>query len=112
MTPGMADRMTTDHEEIRRWVEAHGGRLATVHRTRNGDPGALRIARIASPGGAGEESPEAISWAEWFRRIDENWLAFLDQDEKASGVTRHLIEARAGLPARRWRQRRPITTRQ
>ncbi len=82
MTPGMADRMTTDHEEIRRWVEAHGGRPATVRGTGDDDAGVLRI---DFPGGAGEESLEPISWDEWFQKFEENRLAFLYQDEKASG---------------------------
>ena len=73
---------TTDHEEIRRWVESHGGRPATVRGTSNGGPGVLRI---DFPGGAGEESLEPVSWDEWFRKFDENHLAFLYQDKKADG---------------------------
>ena len=82
MTAGVADRMTTDREEIRRWVEAHGGTPATVRGTGDSDAGVLRI---DFPGGAGEESLEPISWDEWFQKFEENRLAFLYQDEKASG---------------------------
>jgi hypothetical protein len=81
----MADstKTTTDHETIRRWAEERGGRPATVRGTgSDGDPGVLRI---DFPGGAGEESLEHISWDEWFRKFDENGLAFVYQDEKASG---------------------------
>jgi hypothetical protein len=82
MTAPMADRMTTDHEAIRRWVEEHGGRPATVRGTGNGDAGVLTI---DFPGGAGEDSLEPVSWDDWFRKFEENGLAFLYQDEKAGG---------------------------
>ena len=76
-------KVTTDHEEIRRWVEARGGRPARVKGTGDGsDPGLLRI---DFPGGAGEESLEPISWEEWFRKFEENNLAFLYQETKETG---------------------------
>jgi len=73
---------TTDHDEIRRWVEEHDGRPVTVRGTGNGDAGVLRI---DFPGGAGEDQLEPISWEEWFEKFDENNLALLYQEEKASG---------------------------
>ena len=75
-------KTTTDHEEIRRWVEEHGGRPATVRGTGNGGAGVLRI---DFPGGAGEDALEPISWDEWFEKFDQNNLAFLYQEEKSSG---------------------------
>ena len=76
-------KTTTDHDEIRRWAEAHGGRPAAVRGTRrNGDPGVLRI---DFPGGAGEEDLEPISWEEWFRKFDEQGLAALYQEQRAGG---------------------------
>jgi hypothetical protein len=75
-------KTTTDHEEIRRWVEEHGGRPARVRGTGDGDPGVLRI---DFPGGAGQDELEPISWDEWFQKFDENRLALLYQDEKAGG---------------------------
>src|SRR3954471_7372174 len=76
-------RTTTDHDEIRRWVEAHGGRPARVKGTGDGDdPGVLRI---DFPGGAGEDELEPISWDDWFRKFDEENLAFLYQEQKSGG---------------------------
>ena len=83
----MADnetKQTTDHDEIRRWAEARDGRPATVTGTESSGEDA-GILRIDFPGGAGEESLEPISWDEWFQKFEENRLAFLYQDEKASG---------------------------
>ncbi len=73
---------TTDHDEIRRWVEEHDGRPATVRGTGDGDAGVLRI---DFPGGTGEDQLEHIGWDEWFEKFDDNGLAFLYQEEKASG---------------------------
>jgi hypothetical protein len=74
---------TTDHEEIRRWVEEHGGRPVSVRGTGNGD--GAGVLRIDFPGGAGSEELEEVSWDEWFEKFDSNNLAFLYQEEKASG---------------------------
>ena len=74
---------TTSHDEIKRWVEAHGGTPAAVRGTGSGDdPGVLRI---DFPGGSGTDELEHISWHEWFRRFDESELAFLYQEKKESG---------------------------
>ena len=76
-------KTTTDHDEIRRWVEEHDGQPATVRGTASeGEAGVLRI---DFPGGAGEDQLEHIPWEEWFAKFDENGLAFLYQQQKASG---------------------------
>ena len=41
--------------------------------------------RIDFPGGAGENQLEHISWEEWFETFDDAKLAFLYQEQKASG---------------------------
>jgi hypothetical protein len=74
---------TTDHDEIRRWVEEHDGKPVTVRGTGDGDDAG--VLRIDFPGGAGEDQLEPTSWDEWFAKFDENKLAFLYQQEKASG---------------------------
>lgn len=74
---------TTDHDEIRRWVEEHDGEPASVRGTeRDGEAGVLRI---DFPGGAGTRDLEHISWDEWFEKFDDAGLAFLYQERKASG---------------------------
>ena len=76
-------RITTDHEEIRRWAEAHGGRPARVKGTGGqGDPGILRL---DLPGDGPDPNLEEISWDEWFRAFEENQLAFVYEDETVSG---------------------------
>lgn len=74
---------TTDHDEIRQWVEQNDGKPASVKGTED-DKGA-GVLRIDFPGGAGEESLEHISWDEWFEKFESSKLAFLYQTEKSSG---------------------------
>ncbi len=74
---------TTDHDEIRRWVEAHDGRPASVKGTESGDEAG--VLRIDFPGGTGEDQLEHIDWDDWFAKFDESGLAFLYQERKASG---------------------------
>jgi hypothetical protein len=76
-------RTTTDHDEIRSWVEAHGGKPARVRGTESGE--GVGVLTIDFPGGAGEDTLEHISWDEWFRTFEDNDLAFLHQPQKASG---------------------------
>jgi hypothetical protein len=74
---------TTDHEEIRRWVEARGGKPAVVEQTaRTSRAGILRI---DFPGYRGAQSLKPLEWEDWFSRFDEAGLAFLYQDETSTG---------------------------
>ena len=74
-------KTTTDHGEIRRWVEERGGSPAHVSGTGSADdPGVLRI-NFDEPGGDDDDRLQEISWEEWFQAFDENKLAFLYQDE-------------------------------
>src|SRR5690606_6462410 len=76
-------KATIDHDEIRQWVERHGGSPAVVKRTRRGDdPGILRI---DFPGFSGEDSLEHVDWDEFFEKFEEANLAFVYQDETVSG---------------------------
>lgn len=78
-----SSQTTTDHDTIRTWAEAREGRPVTVRGT--GDADEAGVLRIDFPGGAGGDRFEELSWDEWFAKFDEKQLAFLYQDEKASG---------------------------
>ena len=75
-------QVTTDHEEIRRWVEARGGHPAEVKGTQRRGSALLRI---DYPGFSGEDTLEPIEWDEFFEIFDENNLAFLYQEKTADG---------------------------
>jgi hypothetical protein len=77
------NRVLTDHDEIREWVEERGGSPARVKGT--GGDGDVGMLRIDFPGYSGEGSLEHISWDEFFQKFDESGLALLVQDETASG---------------------------
>ena len=81
-----AANKTIDHDEIKRWVESHGGHPATVKRTRSkSDVGLLRI---DFPGFSGEGSLEPISWDEWLTKFDEQELAFIYQEGKRTNFNK------------------------
>jgi hypothetical protein len=75
--------VTTDHEEIREWVEERGGRPARVKGTDKNNSGGLL--RIDYPGFSGEDTLETITWDEFFKAFEENNLAFLYQEETKDG---------------------------
>ena len=70
-------KTTTDHEEIRRWVEERDGNPARVEGT--------NLLRIDYPGFSGGQSLEEISWDEFFEIFDENNLKFLYQENTKDG---------------------------
>jgi hypothetical protein len=76
-------KVTTDHEEIRNWVEKRGGHPARVKGTDEKEGSG--ILRIDYPGYSGEERLEAISWDEFFSGFEENHLTFLYQEETKDG---------------------------
>lgn len=89
-------RRTTDHNEIRQWVESHGGNPAAVKRTGGGDdPGILRI---DFPGFSGEGSLEPITWETFFEYFETNGLAFLYQDVENSRFSKLVRRSGADEP--------------
>lgn len=76
-------KTTTNHNEIRKWVEERGGHPARVRDTDNKDGGG--VLRIDYPGYSGEQELEEISWDEFFETFDDRKLAFLYQDETKDG---------------------------
>jgi hypothetical protein len=76
-------KATVDHDEIRRWVEEHGGKPAVVKKTADGkSPGILRV---DFPGFSGQQTLEELDWDDWFERFESAKLAFLYQDQTGSG---------------------------
>lgn len=68
--------VTTDHGEIRRWIESRGGRPAA-----GAEPG---MPRVWFPE-EGEEPLRPISWAAFFEAFEARRLAFLHQDRTLRG---------------------------
>jgi hypothetical protein len=96
-------KMTTDHDEIRKWAEARGGRPAAVRSTHGKrDTGIIRIEFPGAPN-AKDDDLEEISWDEFFEKFDEAKLALLYQEKTGDGkssnfnklVGRETAEARA-----------------
>jgi hypothetical protein len=76
-------KTTTDHEEIRRWVEERGGQPSEVASTaRSGQPGILRI---DFPGYSGEGKLKPMEWDAWFEKFDRSGLALVYQEHTAGG---------------------------
>lgn len=83
-------KSTTNHDEIRQWVESRGGHPACVRGTgKKGDTGLLRI---DYPGYSGKQTLQEISWDEFFEKFDERHLAFLYQDKPDSRFSK-LVDA-------------------
>ena len=82
-TESSESKVTTNHDEIRRWVEDRGGHPARVKETESkNSPGLLRI---DYPGFSGEDRLEEITWETFFKAFEENNLAFLYQDKTKDG---------------------------
>ncbi len=80
-------RTTTDHREIREWIEARGGHPARV-KGDEGHPAKARAAAILRIDfGAPEEGLERISWGEFSDTFDKNHLSLLYQEEAKHGGT-------------------------
>jgi hypothetical protein len=92
---------TTDHEQIRKWAEARGGKPAHVKGTGGSDD--TGILRIDFPGYSGGGKLEEISWDEFFEKFDAQGLALVYQEKTAEGqrsnfnklVSRETVEAGA-----------------
>lgn len=78
-------KQTTDHDEIRKWVEERGGQPAHVRSTAKGND--VGLLRISFPGYDDEDDAnlEPIEWDEFFDIFEQQRLAFLYQDETGAG---------------------------
>jgi len=59
----------TEHDEIRRCAEERNAKPAHGKRTGGGDD--VGMLGLDFPGYSSSESPEEISWDEWFEEFDE-----------------------------------------
>ena len=72
---------TTDHETIRKWAEAKGGKPAAVDSTHSGDD--VGIVRIMFPDAPNSEHDALveISWEEFFAEFEERELALIHEED-------------------------------
>ncbi len=77
-------RVTTDHNEIRTWIEEHGGVPASVvdRETPSENAGILRIIFKGEPN---PENLTIMSWDEFFTRFDQANLAFQYEKKVSRG---------------------------
>lgn len=79
------EHITTNHNEIRKWVEEHGGIPACTK-----DNVALSenrgILRIMFSGEKNKEELIELKWSEFFNLFDQAHLAFLYEDNIADGI--------------------------
>lgn len=88
---------TTDHDTIRKWAEAKGGRPAAVKSTHSGkDVGIIRIMFPDAPNSEHDALVE-ISWDEFFEEFEKRELALVyEKDSMFSKIiSRDTAEKRA-----------------
>ncbi len=80
-----SSKTTSDHAVIKKWAEDRGAKPAAVKGT-SGDE--IGVIRLIFPGYAAgrSQSLREISWEDFFKKFDENNLAFIYQDETSRGV--------------------------
>jgi hypothetical protein len=71
-------KYTTNHEIIRRWAEARGGWPA-------------KYLRIHFHGYVTRGAPPRVDWEKFFQAFEERRLAFLYQDQTATGKQSHFF---------------------
>jgi hypothetical protein len=74
-------KTTQDHDTIRQWAEARGGKPSAVADTTSpSDPGILRLDFDPK-----DKALDILTWGEFFEQFDEAALSFLYQDETDEG---------------------------
>lgn len=79
-----AAERTTDHDTIRKWVEARKAVPATVEGTAEGGEHA-GLLRIDFPDATPDPQLKKISWEDFFEKFEESELAFLYQEKTDDG---------------------------
>jgi hypothetical protein len=111
---GARTRATTDHAEIRRWMESLRARPAVIEAGASGEPD---IIRVHVPGSSGKNVHD-VSWDEFFARFEAGKLALVYQEREGRKSPAHRLVRRADVglggdgPAegRSVRRRRPRVT--
>jgi hypothetical protein len=99
-----AATITTDHDEIKRWVEERGG-FPVRMKIADDDPDDPHAIRVDFNSFAGQGSLEPISWDEWFDAFERAELAFLHQEETEDGQLSHFNEVVSRASVERARPR-------
>lgn len=74
-------KLTTDHQEIKEWIDHRKGRPAMVRDTADRRGSAVLRVDFQEP----DPGLEAISWDRFFKIFDKNNLTFLSQERTAEG---------------------------
>lgn len=75
-------KQTTDHDTIKKWVEARDGKPALVEATDSGKDGGILRVKFRDHS---KETLEEISWDRFFDIFDKNKLQFLYQENTKEG---------------------------
>ena len=86
---------TTNHDEIRKWIEQRGGHPAVVSATENETSGGLLRVDYDEQGGNDDDRLHRISWNEFFDIFDKNGLAFLHDTEGDSRFSKFVANQAA-----------------
>lgn len=76
----MAQKNTTDHDVIKKWVEERDGKPAVI--VNEGEK--TELLRLNFPG-YDEENLEEIDWDKWFEVFEDRELALIYQDKTRDG---------------------------
>ena len=88
-------KTTTNHDEIRKWVEKRGGHPAVVSSTEGAGGGGLLRIDYDEPGGNDDDRLHRITWTEFFDIFDKNDLAFLHDPEGESRFSKFVAKESA-----------------
>lgn len=78
-------KTTKDHDEIRKWAEARGGKPAAVAATEGeNETGIIRLMFPNAPH-HNDDALEEIGWDEWFEKFDASGLELTYQEKTADG---------------------------
>lgn len=88
-------KTTTNHDQIRKWVEKRGGHPAVVSATENKGGGGLLRIDYDEPGGNDDNRLHRVTWDEFFRIFDGNDIAFLYDPEGDSRFSKFVSKERA-----------------